>query len=399
LLEQVTGTPEAILNYIEKAIIAADSRIKEEGKKDKAKEGLGSTIVLAWLIGDHVYVGWCGDSRAYRYNPVSGLEQISHDHSYVQDLVDAGKLTPEQAFDHPHSNVITRSLGDLRRTARPDVSHLPACNDDIILLCSDGLCGVLRDREIEDILTKNTGSMEDCRNALWNESQEKGWHDNVTIALCQILSGGETAKTENKVKDTIEQTVSQSRYTQKKRILWLVIGVILVLLVAVAIVCFLSKDEVPKNVSLSVIAVPDQVWDDNARHDFVIAGACALQGMTRNPLIAVKHCSNLFAERMINNTQGMVDRKRVVTMTGNGRFHLSGASGFDYRKRVLPITNAGSRREQTYIGSSLRLLYLWSVPRCPLPASQANRPLYEPAMQAGMRGMAFIYSSLRLLPK
>jgi serine/threonine protein phosphatase PrpC len=272
LLESVTETPETISDYIEKAILAADSRMKAEGQKDSDKEGMGSTIVLAWLIGKHVYVGWCGDSRAYRYNPASGLERISHDHSYVQELVDAGKLMPEQAFNHPHSNIITRSLGDLRQEARPDTNYFPLCNNDVLLLCSDGLSGVLRDSEIEAIIANNTHSMENCRNALWNESQKKGWQDNVTIALCQVLSGGGTAKAVKKAK---EQTGNPSGKKNTKKIIVFVLIVVLLLLGAYQWGYFSAKEkflekQTPEQqiqktdttVNLSVIVAPDQVRGD-----------------------------------------------------------------------------------------------------------------------------------------
>jgi serine/threonine protein phosphatase PrpC len=190
---QILESHDSIMRYIEKTIIAADTQIKEESKRDKEKEGMGSTIVMAWIVDKYVYVGWCGDSRAYRYNPAFGFEQLSHDHSYVQELVDAGKLSQELAFDHPNSNIITRSLGDSRQKAKPDVKCFPLYNGDVILLCSDGLSGVLRDSELEAIISQHTDSMEGCRNTLWNESKRIGWNDNVTIALCQIVSGAEKA--------------------------------------------------------------------------------------------------------------------------------------------------------------------------------------------------------------
>jgi len=189
LTPKVLATPETMMQYVEQAIIAADFKIKEDGKQNREHEGMGSTIVLAWIVGKNVYVGWCGDSRAYRFNPAFGLVQLTHDHSYVQELVDAGRLLEELAFDHPDSNIITRSLGDDRQKARPDVKCYPIYNEDVILLCTDGLSGVLRDKEIETIISKNTDSMENCRKALWAESETAGWTDNVTITLCQILSG------------------------------------------------------------------------------------------------------------------------------------------------------------------------------------------------------------------
>ena len=191
LTPQVMASSETMIQYIEQAIIAADNHIKDGGRQNKELEGMGSTIVLAWIAGKEVYVGWCGDSRAYRFNPAFGLERLSHDHSYVQELVDSGKLSKELAFDHPDSNIITRSLGDVRQQAKPDVQRYKLYDGDIILLCSDGLSGVLRDVEIEQIMANNADSIEDCRDFLWTESEKIGWTDNVTMALCRIVSGTE----------------------------------------------------------------------------------------------------------------------------------------------------------------------------------------------------------------
>jgi len=197
LTPQVLNSPETIMRHIKNAIIAADDVIKKDGKQNKDHEGMGSTIVLAWITGKTVYVGWAGDSRAYRFNPAFGLQQLTRDHSYVQELVDSGQLSPELAFDHPDNNIITRSLGDSRKKVSPDVDYFPLYNNDIILLCSDGLSGVLRDSEMVDVIDQNTDSMEKCRTALWNESEKAGWTDNVTIALCQIVSGADDAPKAN----------------------------------------------------------------------------------------------------------------------------------------------------------------------------------------------------------
>ena len=193
LTHEVTASSERIVRYIKNAIIAADTRIKEEGEKEREKEGMGSTIVLAWLIGQSVFIGWCGDSRAYCYNPSVGLKLLSHDHSYVQSLVDTGQLNEDRAFDHPNNNIITRSLGDTLQTATPDVVEYPLHNGDVIMLCSDGLNGVLRDHEIETVMSEHVKAMATCRDALWIAAHDAGWHDNVTIALCQIVSGCEQA--------------------------------------------------------------------------------------------------------------------------------------------------------------------------------------------------------------
>ena len=184
-----------VQKFICAAIQAADAAIKRDGNDNPEHEGMGSTVVLAWLLGEKVYVGWCGDSRCYRYNPRTGLERLSHDHSYVQELVDAGKLTEELAFDHPNSNIITRSLGDPRGKAQPDTKVFYLRHEDIILLCSDGLCGCLRDEEIEAVVRDNQTSMQTLRDALWEADRAAGWHDNVTIALAQVVSGAQRVTT------------------------------------------------------------------------------------------------------------------------------------------------------------------------------------------------------------
>ena len=218
--------------YIKQAIIAADSAIKAYSKEHPETEGMGSTIVMAWMLGKKVYVGWCGDSRCYCYNPKTGLVRLSHDHSYVQELVDAGKLTEELAFDHPNNNIITRSLGDPRGTARPDVKEYDLHNEDILMLCSDGLCGCLRDNEIEEQIAAHQTSMQECRDALWVADEAAGWHDNVTIALAQVLSGGLTAHSIASASNQLEAV----KKTNKR----LKIGIVCLVLLLVGIAVVLA---------------------------------------------------------------------------------------------------------------------------------------------------------------
>ena len=218
--------------YITSAIVAADAAIKAHSKTNPDTEGMGSTIVLAWLLGQKVYVGWCGDSRCYRFNPALGLERLSHDHSYVQELVDAGKLTEELAFDHPNNNIITRSLGDPRGAAQPDCKEFDLYNQDIILLCSDGLCGTLRDNEIAELIKQHQTSMQECRDALWDADEAAGWTDNTTIALAQIISGGKDATTANKTA-TASTDISTSKaklIAANKRLKFILSGVVVIIL-------------------------------------------------------------------------------------------------------------------------------------------------------------------------
>ena len=229
LTDAVVAAP---CKYITSAIVAADAAIKAHSKTNPDTEGMGSTIVLAWLLGQKVYVGWCGDSRCYRFNPALGLERLSHDHSYVQELVDAGKLTEELAFDHPNNNIITRSLGDPRGAAQPDCKEFDLYNQDIILLCSDGLCGTLRDNEIAELIKHHQTSMQECRDALWDADEAAGWTDNTTIALAQIISGGKDATTANKTA-TASTDISTSKaklIAANKRLKLILLGVVVIIL-------------------------------------------------------------------------------------------------------------------------------------------------------------------------
>lgn len=189
ITEAVLKSETSILKFIETVIVEADKRIKTEGNSDRDKEGMGATIVIAWILNGKAYIGWCGDSRAYLFNPNCGLKQVSKDHSYVQELVDNGLLKPELAFDHPNSNIITRSLGEPNQKANPDFVTVDLCNDDIMMICSDGLCGVLRDNEMEAIIAQNSDNMQKCREALFEAAKNADWTDNTTVTLCKIVSG------------------------------------------------------------------------------------------------------------------------------------------------------------------------------------------------------------------
>lgn len=177
--------------YLKRVVENADSAIKKHAGEHPECDGMGSTITLLWLCGEEVTIAWCGDSRIYLFREPDGLKQISKDHSYVQELVDAGKITEEDAFNHPYNNVITRSLGDTSKTAVADSYTLPAFKGDIFLLNSDGLSGVLHDAEMADIIRNHRHSMNACRMALWEAAEKAGWHDNVTAILCEILEGPE----------------------------------------------------------------------------------------------------------------------------------------------------------------------------------------------------------------
>lgn len=230
--------------YLEQVIKEADRNVKLDAKNNPEHEEMGSTIILAWIVGGHVTISWCGDSRAYRFNPVNGIEPLSRDHSYVQELVNRGDIPYEATFDHPQNNIVTRSLGDPNNAAKPETRDFEVYNGDIILVCSDGLSGVLRDKKtlvpdnsgnyypgenIEDIIRGHQDSMIECKDALMNAAQKADWYDNVTVLLCQILSGATPPIRKTKTME-FEKNEGSSRSNKSKKVLaYLAIAVLFIL--------------------------------------------------------------------------------------------------------------------------------------------------------------------------
>lgn len=177
--------------YLKKVVVMADEAVKSHANDHSECEGMGSTLVMAWLYGEEASIAWLGDSRIYLFREPEGLMQVSKDHSYVQELVDQGKITEEEAFTHPYNNVITRSLGDMSKKAVADSLTIKLFKRDILLLNSDGLSGVLHDEEMGQIIRANRETMSACRTELWKAAEVAGWHDNVTAVLCEITEGEE----------------------------------------------------------------------------------------------------------------------------------------------------------------------------------------------------------------
>ena len=210
ITDEIVKDASTIRKYMYEAVVAADNAIKRKSREEKSVKSMGTTLVAAWLFDGYANIIWCGDSRGYLFNPVSGLAQVTKDHSYVQELVDSGRLLPEYAFDHPDNNIITRSLGNPQKAANPDFVRLPLQEGEVILLCTDGLNSMLRDEEIEAVMQETSNEIDTCTKALIQGALDLGGHDNVTVVLCQIVPE------ENKpsVQD-MQQTVST--FTEKER--------------------------------------------------------------------------------------------------------------------------------------------------------------------------------------
>ena len=199
---QLAATHESRSRYMEDIVRETDRRIKADAHSNGGHKGMGSTLIMAWIVNGELTLTWIGDSRAYRFNPATGIELLSRDHSYVQELADKGIITYEQTFEHPQGNIVTRSLGDTSQKAKPESRLFKVYDNDIFLLCSDGLSGVLRDKKtydengqlypgdnLEDVIANHQTSLRECREALWKAAENADWYDNVTAILCKISSG------------------------------------------------------------------------------------------------------------------------------------------------------------------------------------------------------------------
>jgi protein phosphatase len=148
------------------------------------KQGMGTTVSVLLLTVDRYMIGQVGDSRVYLLRD-GALHQLTKDHSYVQEQVDAGFLTPEQARYHPYSNVITRCVG-ASPEVEPDIYTGEARVGDLFLVASDGLTGMVDDRRLQALLTNRA---EPARKVhlLISEANGRGGLDNITAIVVQVM--------------------------------------------------------------------------------------------------------------------------------------------------------------------------------------------------------------------
>lgn len=186
-LVKAAASEEAARQLLIKAIQDADEAINLKMFDNPETAGMGTTIVVCWLTAQKAFVAWCGDSRCYRYNDADGLLPLTKDHSYVQELIDRGELTVEEAFQHPDNNIITRGLGDFDTQVQPDIAVSPIKPGDMFMLCSDGLCGYCTNEQIRDILADSKGNTEKCSEDLLRKALEVPGDDNICIVVASLL--------------------------------------------------------------------------------------------------------------------------------------------------------------------------------------------------------------------
>lgn len=168
----------SIQEVLQVGVMQAHQAIKEE------TDGGGTTLTAVLILGDQMTLIHVGDSRAYLFNPDGHMQLLTHDHSLVKRLQDIGQISPEQALIHPHRNVLYRALGQ-GEPFEPDIASFQIFQGCQLLLCSDGLWGVISDDKLADI-TRSTSAPQLVCQSLVHMANEAGGPDNISVIIVRI---------------------------------------------------------------------------------------------------------------------------------------------------------------------------------------------------------------------
>ena len=168
------------IKVIRHAIESANTEIITQAQNDENLRGMGTTMVVATIVGHYAYVANVGDSRLYVYDK-KGLRQLTKDHSFVMEMVRRGQITLDEAKNHPRKNVITKAIG-IEENMPADTIICDLDENGIVLLCSDGLVNMVEDKDIEKILKKKT-NLADKADMLVKLANKNGGTDNISVIL------------------------------------------------------------------------------------------------------------------------------------------------------------------------------------------------------------------------
>lgn len=170
--------------WLEQAIIKANEIIYETAMQEEMYQGMGTTIVAVLFHDDFISIAHVGDSRLYRLR-ANKFCQLTKDHSVLQELIDCGYYTQEQARNSPNKNLVTRALG-IAKQVNVEIQETNLLHEDIYLLCSDGLSDMLNDEEIHQLI-KNANTLDQAVKDLIKAANDKGGNDNISVVLASLL--------------------------------------------------------------------------------------------------------------------------------------------------------------------------------------------------------------------
>jgi len=178
---------------VKQAIEKANQTIFQTAQSQPQCHGMGTTLVTVAFYDDRLTIAHIGDSRLYRLRG-DDLEQVTSDHSLLQELIDKGFYTPEEAKKSLNKNLVTRAMG-IEMNVAPDLQEEVAIAGDIYLMCSDGLSDLVEDDEIESTLKANRDDLEAAAQRLVQMANDKGGKDNISVILARTLKPFTAKKT------------------------------------------------------------------------------------------------------------------------------------------------------------------------------------------------------------
>lgn len=172
------------IKIIRTAIETANTKVLEKAREDENLSGMGTTVVAATVLGRYIYVANVGDSRLYLIR--DKIQQITKDHSLVEEMVRIGEIDRAQARNHPDKNIITRAVGVSSRVSI-DFFDIRLEKEDTVLMCSDGLSNMIEDEEIEKIIKDGRHQLPEIALELVERANRNGGKDNIAVVLIEPL--------------------------------------------------------------------------------------------------------------------------------------------------------------------------------------------------------------------
>lgn len=231
------------------AILDAHQAIRAAGQQQEALQGMATTIVAVCFSGDRYELAWLGDSRAYLIAP-NRIQLLSSDHNVANELFQKGEISAPEVFDHPGQHELTQALGQFSLAEIPGVSGTLQA-DECLLLCTDGLSGVLTDQEIFDTVRKHSvrkhSTLKQLADDFLQQVLAAGAPDNLSLTLIKRADSSEmlppeVATTEVQTKAGSTSTESRKASSAKKRsvlnkapLTWLILGIVILIMLSLLI--------------------------------------------------------------------------------------------------------------------------------------------------------------------
>ncbi len=180
LIESDIKTAKESEQWLKENIIKANQKIIDYARNDEACQGMGTTVVAAICTNEFITIAHVGDSRGYLLNE-SGFNQLTDDHSLVNELMKSGEISENEAITHPQKNVLLKALGT-KQDINPEIKTIPWEEENRLLLCSDGLSNKINNSELSNIV-KKVNTEEEIEEKLIKLANDRGGEDNITVSL------------------------------------------------------------------------------------------------------------------------------------------------------------------------------------------------------------------------